>query len=137
MKYPKNNKSIVCDPDFINRYYDGEVSAEEHKSFSDHIKGCASCEKLLQEFRYVSDHYRVEINEANPHTEFDAIRDGVSLRSEIEGGHKSVILCQLGNIAYRTGRNLNIDQRNGRIIGDAEAMKLWSRSYEPGWEIRL
>ncbi len=63
-----------------------------------------------------------------------AIREGEQLRSEIEGGHKSVLLCQLGNIAYRTGRALNIDQRNGHIVGDPEAMKLWRRSYEPGWE---
>ena len=64
-----------------------------------------------------------------------AIREGETLRSEIEGGHKSTLLCQLGNIAYRTGRSLNIDQRNGHIIGDMEAMKLWTREYEPGWEI--
>lgn len=64
-----------------------------------------------------------------------AIRNGESLRSEIDGGHKSTLLCQLGNIAYRTGRALHIDQRNGRIIGDMEAMKLWGREYEPGWEI--
>lgn len=63
------------------------------------------------------------------------IREGVSLRSEIEGGHKSTLLCQLGNIAYRTGRALNIDQRNGHIVGDTEAMKLWKREYEPGWEV--
>ena len=67
----------------------------------------------------------------------DAIRGGSVPRSEIESGHKSTLLCQLGNIAYRTGRALHIDQRNGHIVGDAEAMKLWSRNYEPGWEIRL
>ena len=26
-----------------------------------------------------------------------------------------------------------IDPANGHIVGDAEAMKLWSRTYEPGW----
>ena len=66
-----------------------------------------------------------------------SIREGESLRSEIEGGYKSTLLCQLGNIAYRTGRALNIDQRNGHIIGDTEAMKLWQRRYEPGWEVRV
>jgi hypothetical protein len=65
-----------------------------------------------------------------------AIREGTDFNSEIEGGHKSVLLCQLGIIAYRTGCTLNIDQRNGHIVGDPEAMKLWSREYEKGWEIR-
>ena len=66
-----------------------------------------------------------------------SIRDGITPNSEIEGGRKSTLLCQLGNIAYRTGRTLNIDQRNGHIIGDPEAMKLWTREYEPGWEPRV
>ncbi len=64
----------------------------------------------------------------------DGIRKGTSLNSDIEGGHKSVLLCQLGNIAYRTGRALYINPHNGHIMGDTEAMKLWSRTYQKGWE---
>jgi hypothetical protein len=40
----------------------------------------------------------------------------------------------LGNIAFRTGRALNIDPTNGRILNDKDAMKLWGRTYEKGWE---
>ena len=65
------------------------------------------------------------------------IRDGISVRSEIVGAQQSVLLCQLGNIAYRTGRILQIDPVHGHILGDPEAMQLWGREYEPGWEIRL
>lgn len=54
--------------------------------------------------------------------------------SEIEEGHKSTLLCHLGNITYRVGRSLACDPANGHILGDAEAAKLWSRDYEPGWE---
>lgn len=64
----------------------------------------------------------------------DAIREGSSLNSPIEDANKSVLLCQLGNIAHRTGRMLNCDTNTGKIIGDDEAMKLWKREYEPGWE---
>jgi len=64
-----------------------------------------------------------------------AIRESVQPNSEIGEGHKSVLLCQLGNIAYRTQSTLYIDQRNGHIIGNREANRLWSRTYEPGWEI--
>ncbi|HUG90672.1 MAG TPA: Gfo/Idh/MocA family oxidoreductase [Planctomycetaceae bacterium] len=65
-----------------------------------------------------------------------AIRSGkpLSLNAEIEQGHKSTLLCHLGNIAHRTGRTLTCNPHNGRILGDAEAMKLWQRDYEPGWE---
>lgn len=69
----------------------------------------------------------------------DAIRNDapMSLNAEIEIGHKSTLLCHLGNIAQRTGRTLNCDSSNGHIQGDDEAMKLWRREYEPGWEPKV
>jgi predicted dehydrogenase len=51
--------------------------------------------------------------------------------------YKSVLLCQLANISYRTGRALNCDVKNGHIRQDADAMKLWAREYEKGWEPSL
>jgi predicted dehydrogenase len=62
-----------------------------------------------------------------------AIRTGESLRAPIADGAKSVTLCHLGNIAQYTGRKLRTDPATGRILGDADAMKHWSRSYAPGW----
>ncbi len=67
----------------------------------------------------------------------DGIKDKARLNSDIEGGHKSTLLMQLGNIALRTGRTLRIDPSNGRILNDRDAMKLWSREYEKGWEPRI
>ena len=60
--------------------------------------------------------------------------DPTLLNSEIEEGHKTTLLCHLGNIAQRTGDALTCDPSNGHIIGNDEAMKLWKREYEPGWE---
>ena len=68
---------------------------------------------------------------------FDGIRTGAQLKSDITGGHQSTLLVQLGNIALRSGQTLNINQTNGHIIDNKEAMKLWSREYQPGWEPRL
>lgn len=57
------------------------------------------------------------------------------LNQEIESGHKSTMLCHLGNIAHRTGRTIQCDPVNGHIIGDHAAMaQYWSREYQPGWE---
>lgn len=67
----------------------------------------------------------------------DAVHGKAKLNAEIGEGHKSTLLCHLGNIAHRTGRALKCDARNGRILDDAEAMKFWSRDYEPGWEPKL
>lgn len=66
-----------------------------------------------------------------------AIRSGEKLNSEIEEGHKSTLLCHLGNIAHRTGRTLHCDSTNGRVKNDPEALKMWSREYAPGWEPKV
>ncbi len=58
----------------------------------------------------------------------------LALNAEILDGYKSTLLCHLGNIAHRTGRTLRCDPQNGRILDDADAMQLWQRQYEPGWE---
>jgi predicted dehydrogenase len=68
---------------------------------------------------------------------FNGIRKGEKLNSDILGGHQSTLLCQLGNIALRTGNTLHIDPSNGRIKNDAAAQKLWQRDYEPGWEPKV
>lgn len=66
----------------------------------------------------------------------DAIRadDPTILNADIEIGHKSTLLCHLGNIAHRTGDSLKCDPSNGHIIDNPDAEALWKRSYEPGWE---
>lgn len=65
----------------------------------------------------------------------DVIRGGAAnLASPITEGHISTTLCHLGNIAWRTGGTLAVDSATGRPIS-AEAMKLWSVDYEPGWEL--
>ena len=66
-----------------------------------------------------------------------AIRGGAKLNSEIEEGHKSTLLCHLGNIAHRTGRALQCDPKDGHILDDKEAMALWTREYEKGWEPKV
>ena len=56
------------------------------------------------------------------------------LNAEIEIGHKSTLLCHLGNMAHRTGRTLNCNPASGQVLDDPEAMSWWARDYEPGWE---
>jgi predicted dehydrogenase len=67
----------------------------------------------------------------------ESIRGKSKLAAPITEGHKSTLLPQLGNISYRVGRTLNCDARNGHILNDKEAMKLWQREYEKGWEMKL
>lgn len=68
---------------------------------------------------------------------FDGIRNGTKLKSDIDSGHKSTLLMQLGNIAQRAGRTLKIDPKTGRILNDSQAMKFWQRTYQLGWEPKV
>jgi hypothetical protein len=43
----------------------------------------------------------------------------------------------ISNIAYFMNREMKIDPKTGHILNDPEAMKLWSRSYEKGWEVTI
>ncbi len=69
----------------------------------------------------------------------EAIRSDrpLELNAEIEEGHKSTLLCHLGNMAHRTGHTIACDTQNGHVVGDDEAARLWRREYEPGWEPKV
>ncbi len=67
----------------------------------------------------------------------EAVRERARPHSEIEEGHRSTLLCHLGNIAYRTGRVLHCDPKTGRIRDDREAARHWTREYEPGWKPKV
>jgi len=83
------------------------------------------------------------MNRINPSQQLDAlhiqdfftgIREGCPVRGGVEDGYKSTLLCQLGNIAYRTGSVLEIDPASGNIRNNKEAKKLWEKEYYPGFE---
>lgn len=61
------------------------------------------------------------------------IRKGEKLNAPIAVGNISVTMLQLSNIAWEVSRELHVDPKDGRIQGDAEAMKMWGREYERGW----
>jgi len=65
------------------------------------------------------------------------IRKGEKLNAPIEVGNVSVTMLQLSNIAWEVNRELQLDANNGRIQGDAEAMKMWGREYEKGWAPKI
>lgn len=67
---------------------------------------------------------------------FETIRGKETLKSPIDEGAISQMLTHYANIASRIGKGFEVDSVTGRIF-DRDAMKLWSRDYEPGWEPKL
>ncbi len=66
-----------------------------------------------------------------------AIRKGDKLNAPIEVGNVAVTMLQLSNVAWEVGRELHLDPKDGKIQNDSDAMKLWGRTYEPGWEVKV
>ena len=61
------------------------------------------------------------------------MRTGTPLSAPVADGAKTALLCHLGTIAHQTGRVLRTNPKDGHIIGDAEAAKLWTREYHASW----
>jgi len=64
---------------------------------------------------------------------FETIRGKEKLNQPIDQGVVSQHLTHLINIAYRANKPLEVDTTTGRVF-DRDAMKIWGREYEPGWE---
>jgi len=68
---------------------------------------------------------------------FNVIRGKeAQLNSPIEQGAVSQMMCHYANISYRIGKSFDVNIKDGHIL-DNDAMKLWGREYEKGWEPKL
>lgn len=72
-----------------------------------------------------------------PHAESfaNAIRGAGAPSAPIVEGHKSAILCHLGNIAARLNRSVNFDPGKQVIVGDPEAEAMMGRPYRDSWRM--
>ncbi len=68
---------------------------------------------------------------------YEAIRGKETLNAPIHDGAISNHMALLANIGYRVNKPLTIDSATGRVSNNPEAMKMWIRTYEPGWEMKL
>jgi hypothetical protein len=66
---------------------------------------------------------------------FDAIRSRETPIADVEIGHRSVILCHLGNIARWVGRKLRWDPETETFPDDEEANGFLDRSRRKGYEL--
>jgi hypothetical protein len=67
----------------------------------------------------------------------DGIRTGAPLHSPIAEVYPSVSILLMANIAWEKQRALNLNPQTGDFIGDPEATKMRSRTYEKGWEPKV
>ncbi|NPA37263.1 MAG: Gfo/Idh/MocA family oxidoreductase [Chlorobi bacterium] len=69
---------------------------------------------------------------------FDVVRGKSTKQSSpVEEGVTSTLLCHLANISYRMDSKLRLNRTNGHIMNNNQAMQLWRREYESGWEPKI
>jgi predicted dehydrogenase len=66
-----------------------------------------------------------------------AVKGTEKLNSPIQVANIAVTSLLLSNIAWIVSRELKLDTKTAHILNDPEAMKLWGRDYEKGWEVRV
>jgi predicted dehydrogenase len=66
-----------------------------------------------------------------------AVKTGSALNAPVSVGNVAVTMLQLSNVAWEVNRELHLDPRDGKVHNDAEAMKMWGRTYERGWAPHL
>lgn len=67
---------------------------------------------------------------------FETIRGKAKLTAPIDDASKSMAMVHYANIAYRINSGFDIDDKTG-VMYNRDAMKLWSRTYEPGWDPKI
>ncbi len=73
---------------------------------------------------------------ATHHRNFiDCIKSRERPTADIEIGHLTTVLCHLGNIAYRLGREVQFDPDKMSFPGDSEADSLLGRDYRKKWKL--
>jgi len=75
--------------------------------------------------------------EINNHIQdwFNAIKERTRPIADVEIGHRSAIVCHLGNIARWTGRPLRWDPESETFPGDEEANSFLDRPRRKGYEL--
>lgn len=67
---------------------------------------------------------------------FNTVRGTEKLQAPIDDAAISMAMVHYTNMAYRAGKGFDIDERTGKVY-DRDAMKLWGRDYEKGWEPQM
>jgi predicted dehydrogenase len=79
----------------------------------------------------------VELEKSDDHhgNWLDCIRSRKQPLCDVEVGHRSATVCHLGNIAMRTGQQLEWDASSERIANNPEASAMLSVAYRSPWRL--
>src|SRR5205814_9438602 len=76
-----------------------------------------------------------DLDTAHARNFLDCVKSRELPAADIAEGHRSAVMCHLGNISTRLGRSLKWDAEKEQVIGDPEANTMLSRPYRGPWKI--
>ncbi len=76
-----------------------------------------------------------DLDSAHARNFLDCVKSRQRPNADVEEGHRSAVMCHLGNISTRLGRSLRWDAAAEKITGDAEANRWLSRPYRAPWKL--
>ncbi len=74
-----------------------------------------------------------DLDGAHARSFLDCIKSRNRPTADVEEGHRSAVMCHLGNISTRLGRSLKWDAAKEQVIGDPQANQMLERPYRAPW----
>jgi len=65
----------------------------------------------------------------------DCVKSRQRPNADVEEGHRTAVMCHLGNISTRLGRTLAWDAAQERVTGDEEANRWLMKAYRAPWKL--
>jgi predicted dehydrogenase len=76
-----------------------------------------------------------ELDRAHIANFLDCMKTRARPNADIEEGHRTAVMCHLGNIATRLGRSVRWDPEKEVLLGDPVAAKMLTRPYRKPWSL--
>jgi predicted dehydrogenase len=75
------------------------------------------------------------LDEAHVANFLDCVRSRNHPNADVEEGHRTAVMCHLGNISMRLGRSLKWDAAKEEVAGDSEANRWLMKPYRGPWRL--
>ncbi|HTS31832.1 MAG TPA: Gfo/Idh/MocA family oxidoreductase [Bryobacteraceae bacterium] len=76
-----------------------------------------------------------DLNVAHARNFLDCVKSRKRPNADVEEGHRSAVMCHLGNISTRLGRSVRWDAAKEQVVGDVEANHMLGRPYRAPWRL--
>lgn len=75
------------------------------------------------------------LEEAHARNFLESIKSRKRPSADVEEGHRSAVMCHLGNISTRLSRSIRWDATTEQAVGDVEANRMLDRPYRSPWRL--